>query len=113
MRTLKAIVIGMSGLIVLAVVMLGYGLYKKSVDPTWRLFDTTTPQTQAPTIAATQSEPGSFDTLKLGLKAGCRITDVSADGRRAYLSIGPDDPCAEVIVIDVEDGRILGRIQPN
>ncbi len=107
MRALKAIVIGMGALIVLAIVMLVFGLYKKSVDPTWRLFGTTT------AIAPADPEPGSFETLTLGLKAGCRITDVSADGRRVFLSIGPDAPCAEVIVIDVEDGRVLGRIQPN
>tara|TARA_R110001599_G_scaffold91813_2_gene240929 strand:- start:25951 stop:26286 length:336 start_codon:yes stop_codon:yes gene_type:complete len=111
MRALKAIVIGMGALIVLAIVMLVFGLYKKSVDPTWRLFGTTT--APAPAIAPADPEPGSFETLTLGLKAGCRITDVSADGRRAFLSIGPDAPCAEVIVIDVEDGRVLGRIQPN
>lgn len=111
MRALKAIVIGMGGLIVLAIVMLAFGLYKKSVDPTWRLFGTT--RAQAPEIAPADPTPGTFDTLTLGLAAGCRITDVSADGRRAYLSIGPDAPCAEVIVIDVEDGRVLGRIQPN
>ena len=109
MQALKAIVIGMGALIVLAVGLIGYGLYKKSVDPGWKLFGTR-PEATSP---ATAAAPGTFGERTLDLADNCYIEDVRPDGRRAYLLLGPASVCDGVIVIDVEDGRVLGRIQPR
>ena len=106
MRALKAIVIGMGALIVLAVALIGFGLYKKSVEPGWKLFGTTLEATPAASTAA----PPPFDPIKLGLPDGCLITDMRPDGRRLYLLLGPEPDCEGVVVVDINDGRVLGRI---
>jgi len=108
MKALKAIVIGMGALIVLAVALIGFGLYKKSVDPGWKLFGTRT-DTAADAPAAA---PNAFGSLSLGLAGDCKIEDVRPDGRRAYLLLGPASVCDGIVVIDTEDGRVLGRIDP-
>jgi hypothetical protein len=111
MRALKAIVIGMGMLIVAAVILLVYGMYKKSMDPTWKLFGK--PATES-TISATPVAPNlparAFGNVSLNLAPGCRIQDVTADGPRAFVRVGPDTACDAVIVIDLDDGQILGRI---
>ncbi len=105
MKALKAIVIGMGALIVLAVGLIGFGLYKKSVEPGWKLFG------PAAGVSATRAAaPGAFGAVNLGLAQDCQIKDVRPDGRRAYLLLGPASVCDGVIVIDSEDGRVLGRI---
>ena len=106
MRALKAIVIGMGALIVLAVALIGFGLYKKSVDPGWKLFGTTPEAAPAVTTPA----PSSFDPIKLGFPDGCMITDMRPDGRRLFLMVGPEPGCEGVVVIDISDGRVLGMI---
>ncbi len=108
MQALKFIVIGMGILIVLAVGLIGFGLYKKSVDPGWKLFGT---RTEAPVAA--EAAPAMFGKLNLALPEGCRIEDVRPDGRRAYLILGPISACDGLVVIDTQDGRILGRIDPR
>ncbi len=106
MQALKFIVIGMGILIVLAVGLIGYGLYKKSVEPGWKLFG---PRADAPAAAAA---PTAFGDLDLDLADGCFIESVRPDGPRAYLLLGPAGSCDGVIVIDTGDGRVLGRINP-
>ncbi|MCK5777965.1 MAG: hypothetical protein KAH11_04190 [Rhodospirillales bacterium] len=105
MQALKFIVIGMGILIVLAVGLIGYGLYKKSVEPGWKLFG---PRADAPAAAA----PTAFGDLNLNLADGCFIESVRPDGPRVYLLLGPAGSCDGVIVIDTGDGRVLGRINP-
>lgn len=108
MRALKAVVIGMGVMIVAAIILIAYGLYKKTVEPGWKLFGN---PPAATTSAGGVAEP--FADIALGLKPGCRIVDVRPDGGRAYIVIGPDESCAEVIVVDVAGGRVLGRINGN
>ena len=117
MRALKALVAGMGALIVLALCTLGYGLYKKSVDPNWKLFNmggstaATATKTAPPApVPPTDTAPtAAFGSVPLGLAEGCRIVGVQADGGRALLHIGPDAPCDSVIVVDTGNGRVLGR----
>jgi len=112
MRALKFIVIGMGALIVLAVGLIGFGLYKKSVDPGWKLFGTR-PDAPVAASAGALAPPATFGEIKLDLPEGCRITDVRPDGPRAYLLLGPAPVCEGVIVVDTQNGRILGRIDPR
>jgi len=110
MRALKFIVIGMGALIVLAVGLIGFGLYKKSVDPGWKLFGTR-PDVRAP---AADAAPGSFGDIELGLPDGCVLASARPEGRRLFIRTSGDSPkCDAVFVIDSEDGRILGRIAPR
>ncbi len=107
MKALKAIVIGMGILIVMAVGLVGFGLYKKSVDPGWKLFG------KPATVLTPSSAPlplQAFKDINLGLAEGCRINDIRPDGQRVYIMTGPVDICNKVIVIDVNTGSVLGRI---
>lgn len=115
MKALKAIVIGMGALIVLAVGLIGFGLYKKSVDPGWKLFGPSAKIPGTATVAGpgVSVAPGTFGVVELGVPGNCIIADVRPDGRRAYLLLGPAGVCGGVVVVDIEDGRVLGRINPK
>lgn len=110
MRALMGIVIGLGVMIITVIVLIGFGFYKKSVDPEWRLLGESAP-------AATQASPHSrgetFGDINLGLAPGCRVMQVTAEGALAYLTIGPDSTCEAVIVVDVSKGQTLGRIAPR
>jgi hypothetical protein len=108
MQILKSLVIGLGVLIFAGFGLLAYGFYHKARDPGWRMFSTAAPGGRA----AGPSAP--FGTVGLELPAGCTIDDVSPDGERAYLTIGPEDgPCARIVVFDVVAGRVLGVIKPG
>lgn len=110
MRALTGIVIGLGILIIMVIVMIGYGFYKKSVDPDWRLLSE---ENRSPTTSMSRTNDAAFGDINLGLAAGCRVMDVTAEGALAYLKIGPDSTCETVIVVDVTKGQILGRIAPR
>ncbi len=117
MRWLKSLVTLLGILIVGGLLLLGYGFYKKSQNPDWRLshlFVDTPSETATPvvqnSIAPPESQvpPQSFGDISLGLPAGCLVTDVNPDGPRAYLTIGPPGHCHRVIVLESQTGRVLG-----
>lgn len=110
MRALMGIVIGLGIMIVMVIVMIGYGFYKKTVDPDWRLLGE---ESSTPAASTSQTKNAGFGDINLGLPAGCRVMNVSAEGALAYLKIGPDSTCETVIVVDVSKGQILGRIAPR
>ncbi len=110
MRTLMGIVIGLGILIITVIVLIGFGFYKKSVDPEWRLLGD---QALTTTDTVRHTQGNAFGDINLGLAPGCRVMDVTAEGAYAYLKIGPDSTCETVIVIDVSKGQILGRIAPR
>lgn len=110
MRALTGIVVGLGVLIVAVIVMIGYGFYKKSVDPDWRLLGE---ESSSGTSSSAADESAAFGDINLQLSDGCRVMDVTAEGALAYLKIGPDSACETVIVVDVTKGQILGRIAPR
>ena len=57
MRWLKSLVIVLAALIALALGLLGYGFLKKSADPGWRLFGSTTMTTPAVSDLAPAGKP--------------------------------------------------------
>lgn len=110
MRALMGIVVGLGVLIIMVIVLIGYGFYKKSVDPEWRLLGEENPATVQTTTTPSDQ---AFGDINLGLATGCRVMGVTAEGTLAYLTIGPDSTCETVIVIDVSKGQVLGRITPR
>ena len=118
MRWLKSIVIVLGILIVLGIVLLGYGFYKKTSEPSWKPF---TKQTEyigklkrVPLKQQQNKEPfKSFGTLSLNLAEGCLITKVQLTKRYAYFMIGLKPSCSAVIIVDIKKGVVLGRIIPR
>ena len=129
MRWLKALVIALAALIALAIGLLVYGFIKRTDDPHWRLFSITKttdarkldeqPPAPAETASApAQSSPGASNAapwgdLQLSLAPECEIAQLRTEGNRLVLSIEPTGPCRQVIIIDMEAGRILGIVRPG
>jgi hypothetical protein len=94
MASLKALVIGLAVLIVIAMGMLAYGL-----------------ATGAGKAGRGPADARPFGQLNLNLPQGCAIVGTVPDGRRLYLTVGPaGTPCRRIVVVDVETGTILGSI---
>lgn len=118
MRWLKSLVIVLGILIVLGIVLLGYGFYKKTSEPGWKPF-----AEQAETVSKPELSPAlrqqtktplkPFGTLSLDLSDGCLITEVKPTRRYAYFMIGPTPACNAVILVDLKKGVVLGRIHPR
>ncbi len=103
---LRALVIFLAVLIVLALGLIGYGFYHKSNDPEWKLFgDAENPAPDATPAAK------PFADIDLGLAPGCMILRVDSGDALTYLTIGPDERCNRVIVVDVRRGRVVGTIK--
>lgn len=127
MRWLKSLVIVLAALIALALGLLGYGFFKKSADPDWRLFGSTTATAPAATDLAPAGTPiqstppaapaRTWGEINLGLSAECKIDSVQTDGDRLVLTIGaagvPGGTCHRVVVIDTARGRVLGTVRPS
>lgn len=106
MRALKALVIGMGVLIALALVLLIYGLVKKSADPDWKLFGA------APAPESRMAQP--FGEVPLPMPADCRIAGMTAVAGLVYLRLeGADPACNAVIAVDAARGTLLGRLAPG
>ncbi len=98
MQLLKALVIGMGVLIVLAIGLLAYGLLTKTKGP------------------AVQQETVSFERIALDGNAGCRIEGSTVEGQRLVVQLGPasenakDINCEKIIIIDLTTGTVTGDI---
>jgi hypothetical protein len=60
------------------------------------------------TAAATQS----FGDIDLPVPAGCELDSVRIEGPRLLITLDglADQRCEQIIVMDVTDGRVLGRV---
>ena len=58
--------------------------------------------------------PGGFDEVEIPLPAGCSVVETRVDDDRLIVRTdGPDsfEPCQKIIIIDLESGEVLGRVQ--
>lgn len=121
MRWLKSLVIVLGILIVLGVVLLGFGFYKKTTDPDWKLFGLSkqeTAQEMAPSPSIARPQKSSlplkpFGNISLNLPVGCTITKLTPERRLVFLEIGPTPQCNRVVIVDLSAGIILGSVSPN
>lgn len=121
MRWLKSLVIVLGLLIVLGVLLLGFGFYKKTTDPDWKLFGVDMPPASniqalpavQPNARPAQAPINPFGTISLNLPQGCEITEIIPRRRYAYLMIGPTPECNRVALVDLERGIVLGTIKPQ
>ena len=118
MRWLKFLVIILGLLIVLGMVLLGFGFYKKTTNPDWKLFGAESPPVNESPVPAPQLGPQRdplkpFGVLSLSLPFGCTISKVTPQRQYAYLEIGPTPECNQVIIVDLQAGAVLGTIKPR
>ena len=95
MRAIKAIVIGMGLLIVGAVVFLFYGL-SEGVGK----------------LGKGGGSGGALGEVSLAIPDGCVIADSGIEADRLVLRLDGqvDRGCQQVILIDLESGRVTGRV---
>jgi hypothetical protein len=118
MRWLKSIVIVLGILIVLGIVLLGYGFYKKTSEPSWKPFAEKKKSIEEPQPALLKKQENTesfkfFGTLSLDLAEGCMITKIQPTRRYVYFMIGQRPACNSVVLVDIKKGLILGRIIPR
>ena len=124
MQALKALVAMLTILIVIAMTVIAYGMYRKSDDPDFKFFelggDSTARDTTQPSalpdptrdVKAGAPTPKAFGEIMLSLPPGCNISTVSGDGFRIFLKVGPAGPkCERVIVMDAASGTLLGTLK--
>jgi hypothetical protein len=126
MQALKVLVTILTILIVVAVTVIAYGMYRKSGDPDFKFFElsgssTAPDSSQLPALPTptdnmkdSVNAPKSFGEIMLSIPAGCNISTVSGDGYRIFLKVGPTEPkCERVIVIDAISGVLLGTLRAS
>ena len=124
MPALKVLVAMLTILIVIAMTVIAYGMYRKYDDPEFKFIelggDSTAPHTTQPStlpdptggMKARTPTPTAFGEIMLSLPTGCNISTVSGDGFRIFFKIGPAEPkCERVIVMDAANGALLGTIK--
>ena len=124
MQALKVLVVMLTILIVIAVTVIVYGMYRKSGDPDFKFFElggdsTALEKTQPPPLPATIGSmkavaptPRAFGEIMLSLPTGCNISTVSGDGFRIFFKVGPAGPkCEQVIVMDANSGTLLATFK--
>ena len=111
MQLLKALVIGMGVLIIVAIGLLAYGLLTKT---TTSLSQT---ETQLEQMAISETGPlKGFGDLALAGNAGCRIESASPAGRRLVIVLAPAMAgapaldCEKVVIIDISTGAVIGGV---
>lgn len=121
MQALKSLVVGLTILIIIAMSVIAYGLYRKASDADFKFFslsgEKTTQETPQPIpVPSPVAEPGAlpkaFGEVMLSLPVGCVIANVTGDGNRIFLKIGPvGRTCERVIIIDATSGALLGTLK--
>jgi len=123
---LKKLVATLGALIVLALLLMGYGFYKKSTDPSWRLFATSEPTSKfeprtnqfasenaqpKPDTPKTEKPLTEFGSINLNLAPECSIVKTQWQGRLLSLQTGPKGICESLIIFDSQSGKQLGVIR--
>jgi hypothetical protein len=98
MQALKALVIFMAVLIVAGMALLVYGLVTRGGDSGGALFG---------------GAAGGPATLDLAVPEGCAIAGTELNGDRLVIRLDglAERDCQQVLVVDLADGRLLGRIR--
>ena len=101
MKLLKGLVVFMGILVVAGMAALAYGIYKKATDPDFTVF-AGKPEDQ--------DKPAAFGDVSFPLPADCNIVETVPEDGRLYLRIGPLGPCERIVVINADDGSVIGTI---
>ena len=117
MRALKGLVIGMGALIVVGLTIVVVTIAMRLTGPEGADSDAAqaggADMTPKPAERAQGAQP--FGELQLGVAGSCRIADAVASAGTLVVRLdGPaKDGCAQLVVVDPGQGRILGRIRPG
>jgi hypothetical protein len=90
---LLSLVVGLGLLIAAGVILIGFGLYKKSADPAFRFF----------ARPAKKVKP-------IVLPPGAEIIHMAASGKRLILHVKRKDETQSIFVLDLDSGAVIRHI---
>ncbi len=112
MQALKALIIGMGVLIFAGFGVIAVTLYNRATAPEDSGGQAESAGTAAPGAgAATEVPLPSFGRARLGLPAGSRVVETTADGGRLILRVRGPDGAETIHIIDLATGTRLGTIE--
>lgn len=109
----------MGALIVVALAILGYGLYQKSKNPHFKFFNLEGVQTAAPPNRTPDSAQGlaqsptpvaPFGDINLNMDRSTRIVSSQLSGNRLLLQLRRAGGSDAVAVVDLTRGTVLGVV---
>ncbi len=106
MRALKALVIGMGILIVLAFGLLIYGLVKRGAGPEAPAASSTGASS---TVSSGPAHP--FGPVAIALPPGARIVDTRTDQGRMILQLELAGGVRRLLVLDLSNGALVGSFE--
>ena len=107
MNGLKLLVITLGLMITFSVLLLGYGFYKKSIDPKWRLLSFSSSNDTAFDNKITKQ---SFGDIKLNLPVNCQIIDTKISRDIIIIQTGVEFICQKIFIYRLKDFSLLGTI---
>ena len=122
MRWLNSLVIFLGLLIVSCITLIGYGFYKKTQTPDWKLWQLLNEKSPEQILeksskSKSHSQPpisthtSNFGHINLDLPNECEIKNVGSHDKTLYISIGPTGICQRIILLDLGNGKIKGTIK--
>ncbi|MDP6175225.1 MAG: hypothetical protein QGF09_13755 [Rhodospirillales bacterium] len=92
-KVLMSLVVGLGLVIAAGVILIGFGLYKKSSDPGFRFF-----------------APPEAMGAQVALPPGAEIAHMAADGNRLFLHLREKDGGQTIVVLDLDSGAVIRRL---
>lgn len=110
MQALKALVIGMGILILVAMGVVAVTIYQRFSTRLDAEEAAAGAEAEGAPETAAPARPRMFGTRELGLPSGARIESMVAEGDRLFLHLRLRDGRYQVLVVDVTDGSRLGTL---
>ena len=109
MRWLKLIVISLGLLIIFALMLIGYGFYKKSKNPNWKLVTLNGSKTSIdPNPASiTSTDKKSVEDIKLDIPKDCSIISTQISQNYLVILTGKNRVCQKVFVFNLEHHQLI------
>lgn len=103
MQALKALVIGMGILILVAMAVLAVTIYKRATAPSEETAVTNAPKTE-------RASGLSFGTMDLPVPEGAHVEEMEAGDGRLTLRLRLNDGGTRILVVDLASGALLGTL---
>ena len=102
-KALVSLVVGLGFLIIGGAIIIAFGLYKKSTDPSYKFFG------GAQDVTGPKKAAGPAGTDFIDLPTGAEIAHMETSGNRLILHVRKKDQSQSILIIDMESGALLKR----
>lgn len=105
-KALLSLVVGLGFLIIAGAIIIAFGIYKKSTDPSFRFFAAS----KGPTETLVAPIAGPMAGGPIALPPGAEISHMEAAGNRLILHVRKKDGTQSIMVIDLDTGAVVRRL---